>query len=316
MMLDRLTRFEQVRATFPESVQPLLMRLPEQGGKLDHDSCQELMAGLNISLAQLMVKLLPLAAVFANVPLSGFSVGAVAQTESRSEPSQKELYLGANLEFENITLNATIHAEQSAIMNAWHQNGGRLLAVATSETPCGHCRQFLQEFYGGTDLAVVQPDKPVDACRIESITKLLPQPFTPTDLDKPITLMAPKQSVQALKLKNEPDDPIVLVALEAANRAYAPYTGNVAGCALRIGNKQIFSGRSMESVAFNPSVSALHAAVIRMNLATLKQNQAVERVALVERPKKIRQKETVQMLMKAFMPGIMLEYHLAQEETE
>ena len=133
MMLDRLTRFEQVRATFPESVQPLLMRLPEQGGKLDHDSCQELMAGLNISLAQLMVKLLPLAAVFANVPLSGFSVGAVAQTESRSEPSQKELYLGANLEFENITLNATIHAEQSAIMNAWHQNGGRLLAVAGAE---------------------------------------------------------------------------------------------------------------------------------------------------------------------------------------
>ena len=316
MMLDRLTRFDQARASFPESVQPLLMRLPEQGGKLDQAACQKLMEGLSVSIAQLMVKLLPLAAVFANVPLSGFSVGAVTQTESRSQPSQKELYLGANLEFENLSLNATIHAEQSAMMNAWHQDGGRLLAVATSETPCGHCRQFLHEFCGGKDMSIIQPGKQADQCRIESLSELLPQPFTPTDLEKPITLMAPKQSVRSLKLKNESGDSLVVAALAAANAAYAPYTGNLAGCALQTQSKQIISGRSMESVAFNPSVSPLHAVMIRLNLGALKASPAVERVVLVERRTKIRQKETVQLLMQAIMPDITLEYHLAQEEEE
>lgn len=316
MNLDQSARFERNLATFPESVRPCLSSLAERSGKLGHDSCRQLTNQLNISMEQLMVKLLPLAGVFAQVPISGFTVGAVAQTENRLEPSQRELYLGANLEFENLTLNATIHAEQSATINAWHQDAGRLLAVATSETPCGHCRQFLHEFYGGTDLAIIQPDQDVDACRIQPIGKLLVQPFTPADLDNPLGLMGPGQSRQLLKLKDGSDDPLVAVALEAANAAYAPYTGNLAGCALQIRNQQVISGRSMESVAFNPSVSALQAAMIRINLQAAEELQKVERVVLVERPTKIRQKESIQMLMKAVMPDIKLEYHLTREETE
>ena len=44
--------------------------------------------------------------------------------------------------------------------------------------------------------------------------------------------------------------------------------------------------------------------------------QNIERVVLVERPTKIRQKESIKMLLNTIMPDIMLEYHLAQEETE
>ena len=314
MMLDRSARFENILATFPQSVRPLLKRLPDKGGKLGPDACQELMSQLNMSLEPLMVKMLPLAGVFATVPISGFRVGAVAQTESRFEPSQKELYLGANLEFEDQTLNATIHAEQSAVMNAWHQGGGRLLAVATSKTPCGHCRQFLNEFYGGKNLSIIQPGNQENEYRTQPLINLLPQPFTPTDLDKPLILMAPKQSSQALKLKNQSDDPLIVNALEAAALAYAPYSGNLAGCALQTHDNQIVTGRSMESVAFNPSVSALHAVIIRMNLMTVKVSPAIKRVVLVERPTKIRQKESIQMLMQADIPDIMFEYHLAQEE--
>jgi cytidine deaminase len=316
MMLDQLARFEQILATFPESVRLCLSSLPEQSGKLSYAVCQQLTNQLNISMEQLMVKLLPLAGVFAHVPISGFTVGAVAQAESRLEPSQRELYLGANLEFENMALNTTIHAEQSATLNAWHQDAGRLLAVATSETPCGHCRQFLHEFYGGLDLAVIQPGQEKDDCRILPINDLLVQPFTPADLNNHNALMGPGQLRQPLKLKDSSDDPLVAAALEAANTAYAPYTGNVAGCAVQIRNQNIISGRSMESVAFNPSVSALHAAVIRINLMALEVMQNFERVALVERPTKVRQKESIQVLMNTVMPDIMLEYHLAQEETE
>jgi len=316
MISDRLTRFEKILADLPVPARSLLADLPEQGGKLDHNTCLALTSHLNMSWEQLMLRLLPLAGIFAQVPISGFAVGAVVLTESRSASIERELYLGANLEFEGQTLNATIHAEQSAAVNAWHQGGGRLLAVATSETPCGHCRQFLHEFYGGKNLFVIQTGHQVDEYRIEPIAKLLPQAFTPTDLDKPITLMAPKQSVRLLKLKDKSDDPLVASALKAATLAYAPYTGNLAGCALKILNGRTVSGCSLESVAFNPSVSALHAAVIRMNLMTLSKSQVVERAVFVERPTKICQQESVQMLMKTVMPDIMLEYHLAQEEKE
>ncbi len=315
MMLDRLGRFEQILAGFPESVRPWLIRLPEQQGKLDHNACQELMKRLNISLEQLMVRLLPVAGVFAAVPISGFKVGAVVQTECRSEPLQKELYMGANFEFEHQTLHVTLHAEQSAAVNAWHQNCGRLLAVATSETPCGHCRQFLHEFYGGKDAAVILPGNQRNEYRMEPLANLLPQPFTPSDLELPIMLMAPRQTVQPIKLQHDTEDSVVAKALAAASLAYVPYSGNLAGCAIKTTGNRIVSGRNLESAAFNPSVSPLQAAIICMNLMNLQEPLAAERVVLVERPTKVRQKESVQMLMKAFMPGIILEYHLAQEET-
>lgn len=315
MMLGRLERFEQILATFPESVRPWLKRLPGQQGKLDRNACQELTQRLNISLQQLMVRLLPLAGAFAAVPISGFKVGAVVQTECRSDPLQKELFLGANLEFECQTLHATLHAEQSAAVNAWHQDCGRLLAVATSETPCGHCRQFLHEFYGAKDASYIQPGNQKNEYRMEPLANLLPQPFTPSDLELPIRLMAPGQSVSPLKLQHDTEDPVVVAALAAASLAYAPYSGNLAGCAIKMQDNRIISGRNLETAAFNPSVSPLQAAIICMNLMNLQEPLAVERVVLVERPTKVRQKQSVQMLMKAFMPGIILEYHLVQEDT-
>ncbi len=316
MNSDRLSRFEKALATFPGSARPLLAGLPDHGGKLDHTACQELIKQLGVPMELLMVKLLPLAGAFANVPISGFYVGAVAQTESREDSSQKELYLGANLEFEHQAMNLTIHAEQSAAMNAWHQNGGRLKAVATSETPCGHCRQFLHEFFGGKEISIIQPGNREVECQSKPIAELLPQPFTPTDLDIPFTLMAPAPESHRLKLQNQSYDPLVAAALRAASLAHTPYSGNLAGCALEIRDNRFICGRGMESVAFNPSVSPLQAAIIRMNLMNLKEPQTVERAVLVERPAKIRQKEIAEMLMKTIMPGITLEYHLAQEENE
>lgn len=40
---------------------------------------------------------------------------------------------------------ASLHAEQSAILNAWMHDEREILALHVSETPCGHCRQFMRE---------------------------------------------------------------------------------------------------------------------------------------------------------------------------
>ena len=50
-------------------------------------------------------------------------------------------------------------------------------------------------------------------------------------------------------------------ALEEANVAYAPYSTSPAGLAFGTYEGNIFSGRSLESAAFSPSLSRLHTAL-------------------------------------------------------
>ncbi len=61
----------------------------------------------------LALALLPLAAACSIAPISHFYVGAIAQGESGN------FYFGANMEFPNVPLQQTVHAEQSAITHAW-----------------------------------------------------------------------------------------------------------------------------------------------------------------------------------------------------
>ena len=46
----------------------------------------------------------------------------------------------------------TIHAEQSAISHAWLRNEPRITDIVVNYTPCGHCRQFMNELYQAQDL--------------------------------------------------------------------------------------------------------------------------------------------------------------------
>ena len=45
----------------------------------------------------------------------------------------------------------TIHAEQSAISHAWLRNEPRITDIVVNYTPCGHCRQFMNELYQAQD---------------------------------------------------------------------------------------------------------------------------------------------------------------------
>ena len=80
-------------------------------------------------------ELLPLAAKFSIAPISDFNVGAVAIGGSG------KLYLGANLEFIGVPLSTSLHAEQSAILNARDHGETSISGLVVSAAPCGHCRQ-------------------------------------------------------------------------------------------------------------------------------------------------------------------------------
>jgi cytidine deaminase len=311
-MTDRQKQFEAELKEFPKSVRDILQTIPLQAGRLSAQQCADLIKNLGINLEELMVRLLPLATTYAVAPVSQFRVGAVAMageqgTQDDADPF--DLFLGANMEFIHQPLNQTIHAEQSATLHAWHRGARYLHAVATSEAPCGYCRQFLYEFEKNAEVMVITPGRKNRTYRKTLLSDLLPEAFGPLDLGNRSGLMSPAPQDRKLQLNAAAKDRTIDEALSAAEKSYAPYTQNFAGCALETQTGEIFSGRYVESAAYDPSLPPLQSAILCMNMATLEEQRPIQRVVLVERPTAVRQRKVVELLLESWAPGIELEYY-------
>jgi len=310
-MTDRQKQFEAELKEFPKSVRDILKTIPLQAGRLFSPQCTELIKHLGIDPEELMTRLLPLAKIYAVVPVSQFQVGAVAMageqgTRDRADPF--DLFLGANMEFIHQSLNQTIHAEQSASQHAWHQGAPYLKAIAASEAPCGHCRQFLYEFENNAEMMVIAPGRGNRAYRKTLLSDLLPEAFGPLDLGNSSGLMSPAPQDRKLRLNAAAKDRTIDEALSAAEKSYAPYTQNFAGCALETQTGEIYSGRYVESAAYNPSLPPLQSAILCMNMATLAEQRSIQRVVLVEKPTVVNLRNVTELLLGSWAPGIELEY--------
>ena len=212
-----------------------------------------------------ILRLLSDAAAFAKPPVSNFRVGSVARGSSG------KLYLGTNVEFAGEALSFTVHAEQSAVTNAWMSGETGIDLVATSAAPCGYCRQFLNELVTAAELRVLMP------AESRTLAELLPSSFGPRDLGVSGGLLQPEDHRLAI---GEGDD-LAVAALGAANMSYAPYSRSYAGVALRTRDGSIVTGAYAENAAFNPSLSPLQAALSQLNLQGFAW-EAIAEVALVE----------------------------------
>jgi cytidine deaminase len=197
-----------------------------------------------------VIALLPQAAALARPPISNFKVGAIARGASG------KLYFGTNVEFAGEALSFTVHAEQSAVVNAWMSGENGIDLVATSAAPCGYCRQFLNELATAGELTVIMPGEE------RRLAELLPSSFGPRDLG--ITGGLLQRDDHGLTI--DEDDELARAALAAANMSYAPYSKSYAGVALRTRSGEIVSGAYAENAAFNPSLSPLPAALSQLNL--------------------------------------------------
>jgi cytidine deaminase len=120
------------------------------------------------------------AAEHAYVPYSDFPVGAAALASDGS------IHTGCNIE--NASYGLTICAERTAVSAAIGTGRRQIVAVAVSApkvprtTPCGACRQFLNEFRPSTsDMVIVLDDR--DLGEPVWLNELLPQAFGPRNLD-------------------------------------------------------------------------------------------------------------------------------------
>jgi cytidine deaminase len=114
------------------------------------------------------------------VPYSDFPVGAAALT------SDGTIHTGCNIE--NASYGLTICAERTAVSAAISTGHRQIVAVAVSApkvlrtTPCGACRQFLNEFRPDTsDMVILLDDG--DSGEPVSLNELLPKAFGPRNLD-------------------------------------------------------------------------------------------------------------------------------------
>ena len=224
-----------------------------------------LLADSQLSKRDLSLQLLPLAASFAYANISHFHVGAIAWGHSG------DWYLGANMEFLQQPLAQTIHAEQCAITHAWLSGETGLQAITINASPCGHCRQFMNETNSAKALQIHLPG------RDQTLQQLLPDAFGPVDLGIVDTLLQPQQQL----LPQPQGSALMQAAWLAATHSYAPYSRAYAGVALMLADGRLLTGRYAENAAFNPSLPPLQSALTMLRLFGL-EPEAIRQAALFE----------------------------------
>ncbi|KAI3709644.1 hypothetical protein L2E82_39410 [Cichorium intybus] len=273
-----------------------------------------------LTVAQLLPSFVKSAQDLARTPISKFDVGAVGLG------SDGRIFLGANIEFPGLPLHHSIHAEQFLITNlAAHGGGPKLLNIAVSAAPCGHCRQFLQELRRVSETQIVITDQPLENPDYKPISSILPNPFGPFDLlDQETPLILEKhnnglslkddssitQNGSKLNLSNGYHDLIdknheslKLDALEAACNSHAPYSGCPSGVALMDCEGKVYKGSYMESAAYNPSMMPVQAALVAYMVAGGGGYERIVAAVLVEKEGVVvRQEDTARLMLKYISP--------------
>lgn len=248
------SRFHAAFAQLPDSLQTALQSLLADDHFPAMFSAQEVETLKNqtgLDDDALAFALLPLAACCARAGLSNFNVGALARGVSGN------LYFGANMEFAGSTLQQTVHAEQSAITHAWLRGEKGLVSITVNYTPCGHCRQFMNELNSGVKLNINLPGR-----KPATLGDYLPDSFGPRDLNIETLLLDERD--HGFRLQG---DELNQAAIAAANRSHAPYSKAPAGVALELREGKIIAGSYAENAAFNPSLPPLQAALNLLSLS-------------------------------------------------
>ncbi|MGR5287876.1 cytidine deaminase [Vibrio maritimus] len=289
-------RFDSALADTPEHIATFLkpiLTAPDFDATLSKEQFEKLQALSGLDDSELRVALLPFAAAYSYAPISEFFVGAIVRGLSG------RLYFGANMEIIGAQLGQTVHAEQSAISHAWMKGETGLKDITINYSPCGHCRQFMNELTTADSLVVQLPQR--DEMTLQ---EYLPESFGPKDLGISDALMSPKQH----GLTTDETDTLVLAAVDALNQSHSPYTKNLSGVAINTKDGNTYNGAYAENAAFNPSLPPLQVAFMQLLLAG-QSFEDIKLVALAEMASgKISHLADTQATLEAIDPDIPLEY--------
>lgn len=220
------------------------------------------------TVAELLPLLVPAAQRLARPPISNYRVGAVGLGSSG------RIYLGVNLEFPGLPLHHSVHAEQFLVANAASCGEAAISFIAVSAAPCGHCRQFLQEIRGASEIEILVTSD-ADAAAFRPLSHFLPFSFGPFDLlhkdfplllephDNHVRLLHPLASTEASNgIGRSVEDRLREAAEGAARASHAPYSRCLSGFAVADSEGKVYAGSYAESAAYNPSLGPVQAAIV------------------------------------------------------
>ena len=228
---------------------------PDYASTIPAANAAELVARHRLaSTAELALLALATAGAMARPAISSYRVAAVG-----IEAETGDLLLGANLEFAGSELTTTIHAEGFVALRA--RNRGRTLAtLAVLEAhPCAHCRQTLSESAAAEGLTLVDLQG-----NTLTLGDLYPWPFGPGALGVAGDIAGRRSWPNLAFVAPAPPAAFGAPLLEAAARAHAPYSRAPSAVVLRTADGGLHAAGCAESVAFNPSISALQAALVEV----------------------------------------------------
>lgn len=205
------------------------------------------------SVRELMLLLLDVAKGYARPAISEFHVGAVGL-----EADTGNLILGGNVEFPGSHLGFTLHGEGFVVIRAMSR-GANIAVLAIGEAhPCAHCRQCLAEYARSDQMELIDP-----LGHTLSLAQLYPWPFDPAYLGEPGAV--PGQILWPdLALDAASDHPQAATLLEAGRRSHSPYSQCPGAVVLQLADGNHVSGFAMESVAFNPTIQPIQAAMVNL----------------------------------------------------
>jgi cytidine deaminase len=287
---------------FSERSRALLRQVledPNFSGRISASAVDAVAKSENAGLDDVMLRLLPLARSYSRAPISNFFVGAVAHGASGS------FYLGANIEIPGQCLGFAVHAEQSALSNAYLNSEQSVTSLGVvGGAPCGHCRQFMEEISPTGEILILIPNRPP-----AKLASILPAAFGPAALGATQGALPVRKA--NLALIGGTSDALTTAALDAACRSYAPYSKSPAGVAIRMSGGRIFQGCYIENVAFNPSLSPLQTALVQL-IAAGQAYSEISAVTLVEvQGAKISQRAVTETVLSALAPQLKLQLALA-----
>lgn len=276
-----------------------LLSDPNYSGQIPAADAAALAQNESTTVEKVMMDMLPFAQSYSQAPISNFHVGVVVRSASGS------LYTGANIEIPGQCLGFAVHAEQSALSNAYMHSEQAVTALAVDGAPCGHCRQFIDEMSPDGEIAILIPNKPPT-----KLSSILPAAFGPAALGM-LHGAFPVNETNLELIKSSPD-PLTMAALDAARKSYAPYSKSPAGVALRSSRGRIYRGSYIENVAFNPSLSPLQTGLAAL-IAAGDPYSAISAATLVEvEGAKISQKAVTEAVLGAVAPNVKLEVAFAR----
>lgn len=288
-------RLDNALSELPADLQSALSSFinTEFKGVISKAQFQALLTDSKLNDKELRLALLPLAAAFSVAPISNFYVGAIVRGNSG------HLYFGANMEFSGVQLGQTIHAEQSAISHAWLNGETGISDITINFSPCGHCRQFMNELTTADSLMIQLPERAE-----KSLQEYLPESFGPKDLGIEGGLLASVSHGLTLDAGSD----LLIHALKAANQSHAPYSHNISGIALGMKSGHVYHGMYAENAAFNPSLPPLQVALIHANMSRECLSD-ITAAALVENHKgTISHLAITKSTLEALSPEVTLEY--------